>query len=842
MARGGGDLATDLATGLGVGLPASGASPLVGRDDDAALAVGLLDDGCRLLTITGPGGVGKSRLAVELARRLASGFADGVTFVPAAALTEPAALPPAVARALGVAGAADDGDGPHSGHDALCAALRHRRALLVVDNVEQIVGGAPFLGRLVERCPHVTVMVTSRRPLRLSAERVVTLRPLATAATTGGDDPPDRSPAVRMFCERVTAISPDATFSDDELATVAEICRHLDGLPLAIELAAASTRTVPVAELLRQLTAAGPSSVLTRGPRDADQRHRTLDATIGWSWDLLPDPAQRLLRLVAVFPGTWSLDALIGVAGDELDGRSVIDVLADLVDLHLVEPVTSRDGTARYTLLETIRGFARRQLAEAGEVDMAERQHAKHWTRVAEAATAGLRSAEERRWLDAIGDDLDDLLAALRWHRRHGRDEDALRIVLALSAYWVERGPPEIDLDVDHDSSASADPTLRAIAAAWSVRLAVERGAEVAGPAGDPRLQRLEAARTALDRADARREWLQATGHLLYVLRMRGEHERAAAVLADALGRPDTARHPWEHAELLHLGVLLAQDRDDDDAAAASAGDALRVARAAGHERMRLRAMITLTLRHGAVADTLGEVTDAVTNWEQRGDHRSAANTAVVVALAMQGRADWAGATEWFLRALESARRCGYFHGIGFAVTGVLTLAGNVGGHAADAMRLHGALSADLPRLTEVMPATFARRYGRAVDRIAERLGAETAGALAAAGAAMDIEQVIGEAAALGRRFLDEQTAGTTERPKRRRGPRANPELTDREREIVAALAAGLTNKEIGSRLGLSPKTVMHHTTSVYRKLGVRGRAEAVAHAVRVGMIELPAR
>ncbi|WP_163506621.1 BTAD domain-containing putative transcriptional regulator [Fodinicola acaciae] len=381
-------------------------SSFVGRDADLARLRELA--GARLVTILGPGGIGKTRLAVEYAASL-----DAV-FVDLSDVDTAEAVPLAV---LGALGQRESGFAPGPAMEPaarLVGVLAQRQVLLVLDNCEQIVAAVAVLVRqLLEGCPRLTVLATSREPLGLTGERLLPLAPL------------DTPPAVRLFADRAAAVRPGFAVDAANTAAVTEICVALDGLPLAIELAAARLRQFDVAEVAARLAGHAHFRLLSRGDRTAAARHQTLRAVVEWSWDLLDPDAQALARRLAVFVGGARLPAIEAVCG-----AGVEDLLADLVDRSLVES----DG-GRYRMLQTIRLFCAERLVEAGEDARVRAAHARCQLALAEEADPHLRRAEQLEWLARLSADHDNLMAALRWAVDNDR-RTAFQLVAALAAYW----------------------------------------------------------------------------------------------------------------------------------------------------------------------------------------------------------------------------------------------------------------------------------------------------------------------------------------------------------------------------------------------------------------------
>jgi predicted ATPase/class 3 adenylate cyclase len=394
------------------------ASPLLGRERELDELLALLSDGSRLLTVTGPGGTGKTRLALQVAAELVGYFKDGVFWVPLAGLGDPELVLPQVAQTLGA-------------RDELQEHLRGKELLLLLDNAEHLLAAAPALGELLSHVTGLRLLVTSRAPLRLSGEREYPLEPLP------------ESDAVTLFCERARAVGrelmPDAT--------VAAICRRVDGLPLAIELAAARTKLLSPETLLARLEHALP--LLTGGARDAPERQRTLRATIAWSYDLLSPDEQQLFRKLSVFAGGFSLEAAEEICGAHLDS------FAALADMSLLKPVAGD----RFLMLETIREYAEEQFDAAEEAEDLRRRHAEHFLVVAESANLSAETAEGQRH-ELVLEEQSQLRAALDWAR--GTDPAlGLRLAVALEQFWVVTSPEEGKVRLSELLKHVSEPALR---------------------------------------------------------------------------------------------------------------------------------------------------------------------------------------------------------------------------------------------------------------------------------------------------------------------------------------------------------------------------------------------
>lgn len=406
----------------------TGLASFVGRDEDLA-HVGALIGRFRLTTLTGPGGAGKTRLAVQCARPLLARFPDGVWLVELAPLSAEADVPQAVLNALALREQASAAGDPL---DRLTAALRTRSALLVLDNCEHLIEAvAAMADRLLGACPGLRVLATSREPLGLTGEALWPVRPLALP-------PQDAEPAqalsyaaVRLLNDRATAARSDFAVTAETASAVTRICRALDGMPLAIELAAARLRTMSPEQVAARLD--DRFRLLTGGARTAPRQHQTLRAVVDWSWDLLTEAERALLRRLAAFPGGATVEAAEGVcAGGPVETYEVLDLITSLADKSLL--VTVGDG--RYRMLETIRAYALEKLAEAGEQEAVRRAHAAYFTELARTADPYLRRAEQLEWLARLTVEHDNLAAALRGAITAGDARAAVRLVAAAGWYW----------------------------------------------------------------------------------------------------------------------------------------------------------------------------------------------------------------------------------------------------------------------------------------------------------------------------------------------------------------------------------------------------------------------
>lgn len=467
----------------------------VGRKDEVERLDALLADH-RLLTLIGPGGAGKTRLAGEVAGRQAGRAVDGVWMVELATITDPADVGAGVLGALGLReasllrqsgpgagitasgsgmpgapGAAGPGQaGPASHSDTepvehLLDVLAERETVLVLDNCEHLIAAAAVLAdRLLAHCPRLRIIATSREPLGIAGERLEIVPPLGLPPAGADAEAALQHPAVRLFADRAAAAAPGFAVDEQTVGSVVEICRRLDGLPLAIELAAARLRSLPAPQIAARLD--DRFRLLTGGSRAALPRQQTLRAVVDWSWDLLTEDERLVARRVAVFPAGVTPESAAAVcAGDGLDEDAVLDLLAALVDRSLLVLVDR--GVPRYRMLETLREYGAEQLAAQGELAATRTAHARFFAALADEADAHLRGPGQLSWFRRLEAERDNLLAALRWLADEGDARAALRLALDLGWFWVLAGSPNdatAAVRLAHAVPGDADPLDRLLA------------------------------------------------------------------------------------------------------------------------------------------------------------------------------------------------------------------------------------------------------------------------------------------------------------------------------------------------------------------------------------------
>ena len=588
---------------------------LVGRAADVARVVSLFEDNCRLVTLLGPGGTGKTRLALAAGAELLETFADGVWFVDLAPIADPSLVLPAIATTLGVR---ETEAGNREA--ALTAFLRPKHTLLLLDNFEQVVAAAPHVATLLSACPRLAVLVTSREPLLLQVEQQVPVAPLALPESQGLPSLAElaRVPAVELFVQRAQAIVPDFALTAENAGAVAEICRRLDGLPLAIELAAARIRLLPPPALLARLDQRLP--LLTRGVRDAPARQRTLRDTIAWSHDLLTPEERVLFRRLSVFAGGWTLEAAEAIAGPEGE-LDVLEALTALVDKSLVRQSGDVAGEPRFGLFETIREFGLEQLAAAGEVDAVRRRHADYLLGMTEAISSGLWRVTEPALLRRLAAEHYNARGALEWFEKQGELDSCLRLAVGMGWFWFIRGLATEGrswLERAVAPGAAVTPAVRAWALMWAAPLALMQQ-DVAAAVNlaeasvalwrdhDPTSGGLAAALVALG---------QAVGQ-------SGDQERARSLLEEGLALARSLSHTFLVVFTLENLAGLALLRGDPAAATALVGEALPLQRTIGHTwgaPYSLSVQAEISRREGNLEAALSHYREAMAIAEERGD------------------------------------------------------------------------------------------------------------------------------------------------------------------------------------------------------------------------------
>ena len=560
--------------GLSAGWLPTPATPLVDRRDELAMVTGLLrDPAVRLVTVSGPGGIGKTRLALAAAQELAP-ERDAVWFVDLESVRDPADVPGAVAAAVGVSV-----EGRRPVLDLVADRLAGRHVLLLLDNVEQVLGTAPDLARLLAHCPRTQLLVTSRSLLRLRGEHDVPIGPLALPPAAGDTAAVAGSPAVQLFVDRAHQANPTFELDRATADDVAEVVRRLEGVPLAVELVAARVRTVPPRLLLRRLG----DALDLRGPHaDLPDRQRTLRATVAWSHDLLDEPERALLARLSVCTGGATLDTAEAVGATDAD-LDVPEVLSSLVGHSLVIPTDSGEGEPRFRMLDVVRTFAGERLRERGEETATRERWARHLASVSVAAGIGLSGPDRRLWRARLDAEAGDLQECVRWAVATDRAELAVALAAPLARWWWARGLlPQMaaiaDVTAGLPSAAGLPPESAGLLlwARGTMRIALGRTAEAA-----PLLADVVAGARARDDP-----WLLGHGLVGLAMTRRPEESDLAGLLADAVAALRRSGDSWSVAFALvpygHAALLAG----DLDAAVRAHEEALELARSIGDDHL----------------------------------------------------------------------------------------------------------------------------------------------------------------------------------------------------------------------------------------------------------------
>lgn len=791
-------------------------APIIGRESDLADLGALLDDHAPLVTVTGRGGVGKTRLAREVLaahRRLRRGPA---AFVELTSVRDPDLVLPEVAARLGVPVPAG-----RAVLEAVAGGLADDRLLLVLDNFEHVLPAAADVGALVDRCPSLRVLVTSQAPLRLRAERILRLEPLPVPAA---DEWAGANASVQLYCERATAADASFTLDRNNVEAVAELCRRLEGLPLAIELAAVRSATLPATEILARLDEI-PFDLLRGTQVDVAPRHHDLRAAIAWTDALLADEDRRLLRSISVAAGPVTLDeaaALVGVdLGDAVEG------MTHLIDFRLVDRVVDSEP-ARFAVPWSIAEYAREALVVSGAADAVQRRYVEVMADAADAIGRGLRT-DPARWITVAVESEAELLHAVDRAARMGAWNDGLRLLRALGQLWRSRGypdalPPYFDRILDHAPQDEIDLGAYAEVLAWAALLDLS---SFARDRYDLARERLDLAQEMAGRSGDPDTRLRALSSAVLTSQYTGDFPRAMAAVADARAMVDGL--PYWQARFDAWDGMLVGLAGDVDGAIERGRRALATARRAGDPEAELIALLLLRPLAAERPDLERELGSWVDNLELARRSGFVVLDASLGPIAMSeaaGSGDRSAALAVATDVLILARAFADTHLGTIAVMAAAQLLQTLGDDAASAT-VHGMLRPQLAALETLCGPLMFGRYRDAIGEAERRLGTEGFARHEVEGAGFDVGA--GIAFALERlRALGEGTSAAD--------LAATVGLTPRQLDVLQLVAAGYTNKEVASALGIAPKTVTHHLSAVFLALGVRTRTEAALWASAHGL------
>jgi predicted ATPase/DNA-binding CsgD family transcriptional regulator len=817
-------MTTDIFVTLG-NLPAEPNS-FVGRERDLAELAVLLTD-VRVLTLCGPGGIGKTRLALRLAWELAPRAPDGAWLAELADTDDPAMVALRVAAALGIM---DEPDRPLA--ETLAEALKPRQLLLVLDTCEHVVDAcAALVQQLLAGCPGLRVIATSREPLRVRGETVWRVPPFALPAGLGAvpADALMQYEAIRLFAERAAAVRPGFVVGEDNRDAVLALCRVLDGVPLAIELAAARVRALSVGQIAARI--GDRFQLLDSGDRTAPPRQQTLQAAVDWSYELLTEPEQALLRRLSVFSG-WSLEMAEQVCADEaIPAGQVLALLAALIDKSLVTLDSELSGDARYRLLDTIRQYARDRLAASAEEPAIRLRHRDHLLALAEqsAAIAFLRG--DPPWpariviFGRMAAERANFLVALSACLERGDAEEGLRLCSALHNQWSASGDLTEGISWFDRFLGLDRPVRPAIRAG-----ALMRRAGLAFGQQDYATAR-EYARAGLELCQSTGDGCEAAAlRVLALVSLRaGRSDEAMIAIDAAVTAARAAGDDWEEGLSLAIrAAAIARQGQLDEArrAYAAALDVLRDNNGWGMAQALYGLGSVARARHDQVS-ALRHFGDALALYRQIDARLEVARCLAGIGWIALSQRDLQLATSSFAECLQLSLAAGQRLATARALEAFAVLAVSLG-DPARGVKLEGAVLALRAALGDAASARVSERVRQQLADARARLGDAAAAALLEQGRAMSAT----EAARLAAEPADDAGHDGPE-PAGPAGPgsgsRQPSVLTGRELEIAALIARGLSNRAIADELVISPATAARHVANIFTKLGFSSRAQVAA-------------
>lgn len=787
----------------------------------------------RLLTLTGAGGSGKTRLALQIATDLLKEFAPDVWWVELAALSDPLLVPQAVASVVGIPERAD-----HTVTVALADALRPKHALLVLDNCEHLLPACvELIEALLHTCPEVHILVTSREALTITGETTWLVLPLRVPDTY--ELPPIDDlltyEAVHLFVERARSVLPSFTLTPENAAAVVQVCRRLDGMPLAIELAAARIRALSVEQINTRLTDA--YRFLTGGSRSALPRQQTLRAAVDWSYDLLSPREQACFRRLSVFAGSFSLDAAeVICAGEPGEGYFVLDVLSSLIDKSLVL-VERRSSEARYRLLETIRQYGQDKLQEFAEAEQVRRTHRDWYARLAEQAEADMKEAQQERVFDCLAAEHENLRAALGWSLEQQEAETAAQIGAAIWRYWLLRGHMG-------EGRSFLERALAGLSEQNTVRAKTLNVAAILASLQDD----YTTARTLAEESLALSRQLaekKQTSHALYILgrlaRIEGNYTEAVTFYEESLLLVRELGQQDDIALVLSDLGLTVLSLGEHERATALCEESLALSRTLGDPRAIaswLANLGTIVLARGDDQRAKELCDESLAIRRTLGYKGGCAHTLAILGRIALVQGDYEQAIACFNESLTLRQETGEKEGIATALEGLAALTGMLG-QPVRAAWLYGFAASLRSLLGAPLPSIDRPAYAQSVAALHAHLDESTFLSAWTVGKAMTLEEALAEAAHVTAHapLPPASSSDPVERPlafPARRNPFG---LTARELEVLRLVTEGLTTTQIAEQLVISPRTADAHLRSIYNKLDVTSRAAATRSAIEHQLI-----
>jgi predicted ATPase/DNA-binding CsgD family transcriptional regulator len=860
----------------------------IGREQEVVAVCALLQrPEVRLVTLTGTGGIGKTRLSLQVANELLDSFVDGVCFVPLAPVSDPAIVMSTIAHTLGQEHQPLRPHLPTEHTEYLKAFLHDKHFLLLLDNFEQIVKAAPDLTDLLTACPHLKIMVTSRAVLHVQGEHEFMVPPLAVPKGIHllANEDLSQYAAVALFLERALVIKPDLAITKANVHAIASICSHLDGLPLAIELAAARTKLLPPRALLQRLT--HRLEVLTSGTQNVPARQQTLRNTIAWSYHLLDAAEQQLFRRLSIFVGGCTLEAIEAFCGAFADrAASALDSVASLIDKSLLQQSEQDDEESRIVMLETIREYGLECLSDSGEEEITRMAHAAYYLALAEEAEPHYGGPQQVVWLERLEREHDNMRAALHLSVEQGatkqRIEIGLRLGGALRRFWILRGYWSEGQDFLERALAASEgiaAPMRAKALIAAANLAVnqvdyeraealcQESLALCRELGDQTgiayslyllawvtrdRDNFSAARSFVEEALALFRDLGDKENIVWSLfalasldTIQGEYTRACALLEESL---TLFREQGNKIGLAWSLYSLAQARLESQADPAIVHslleESLALWRELGDPRGTAYAVFLsgqVAFRQGDVATARSLAEESMRRYKEIGDRQGIAISLILLARVVSFQCDHTVARRISEEGLATARETNHKWVIASCLEGLasivaaqeqggIPLVGIPPGERVFlwAAQLWGAAAALREAVGVPIPFVERADYERSVSAARTQLGEATFAAAWAQGRTMTPEQVF---AAQGRGVVSLSAIPVT-------APALSypAGLTAREVEVLRLVVRGLTNTEIAQELRLSEKTVAHHLTHIFNKTSSENRASAAAFAIRHGL------